>query len=211
MKTYTIIIALLLMGSSLFAQDRKITFGLRAGVNFQNLTGKSTTGTDLENDLLTGFHGGINAELPVGTDFYLQPGVLYSLKGAEFPSGGKVKISYVEIPVNLVYKPMLGKGSMLLGFGPYVAFGIGGKVEASNGTETDIVFNNEYDLTEMAPQYRGMDAGANILAGYEFSNKFSFQLNAQLGLLNIAPESNVSGDKSKLNNTGWGLSLGYRF
>ena len=103
MKTYTIIIALLLMGSSLFAQDRKITFGLRAGVNFQNLTGKSTTGTDLENDLLTGFHGGVNAELPVGTDFYLQPGVLYSLKGAEFPNGGKVKISYVEIPVRKWY------------------------------------------------------------------------------------------------------------
>ena len=199
------------MGSTLFAQDRKTTIGLRAGVNFQNLTGKSATGNDLDNDLLTGFHGGINAELPVGTDFYLQPGVLYSLKGAESPSGSKVKISYLEIPVNLVYKPMLGKGSMLLGFGPYVAFGIGGKVEASNGTETDIVFNNEYDLTEMAPQYRGMDAGANILAGYEFSNKFSFQLNAQLGLLNIVPESNVSGDKSKMNNTGWGLSLGYRF
>ena len=91
MKTYTILIAFLLMGSTLFAQDRKTTFSLRAGVNFQNLTGKSATGNDLENDLLTGFHGGINAELPVGTDFYLQPGVLYSLKEQNLPAEARLK------------------------------------------------------------------------------------------------------------------------
>jgi hypothetical protein len=54
------------------------------------------------------------------------------------------------------------------------------------------------------------DAGGNLLAGYEFANKLSFQLNAQLGLVNINPEISGS-DKTKYRNTGFGVSLGYRF
>lgn len=200
----------------LFAQEmtvtaNKTTFGLRAGVNFQTINGKDDAGDKLENDLLTGFHAGVNAEIPVGTGLYVQPGVLYTLKGAKNnDADGKVKISYLDVPVNLIYKPILGAGNMVLGFGPYVGFGIGGKVE-SQGTEQDIEFNNEY-TSSTAPQIRRMDAGANFLAGYEFANKVSFQLNAQLGLVDINPKMpNVSDDKTNWRNTGWGLSVGYRF
>jgi hypothetical protein len=35
---------------------------------------------------------------------------------------------------------------------------------------------------------RPMDAGANMLVGYEFGNRVSFQLNTQLGLTKINPE-----------------------
>ena len=59
---------------------------------------------------------------------------------------------------------------------------------------------------------RPMDAGANMLAGYEFGNKVSFQLNAQLGLTKINPEyEGSSNDNSSAKNTGFGFSLGYRF
>jgi hypothetical protein len=44
-----------------------------------------------------------------------------------------LKISYLELPLNFLYKPMLGKGHLLLGFGPYVAFGIGGKATYEGG------------------------------------------------------------------------------
>src|SRR6185436_6758989 len=59
------------------------SFGLRAGVNFQNINGKDESGDKLENDMLTGFNIGINAEIPVGVDFYFQPGLLYTVKGAK--------------------------------------------------------------------------------------------------------------------------------
>ena len=36
--------------------------------------------------------------------------------------------------------------------------------------------------------FKPFDAGANFVAGYEFSNRFSAQLNAQLGLVNINPK-----------------------
>lgn len=188
----------------------RTTFGVRAGVNFQNITGNDASDDELENDLATGFNVGINAEIPVGTGFYLQPGVLYSSKGANWSNGSKVKVNYLEVPVNFVYKPVLGTGNLLLGFGPYVAFGMGGRAEDANGNVADVVFNNERDLTEPDVQFRPIDAGGNLLAGYEFANKFSFQLNAQLGLVNINPE-NGANDRARWRNTGWGLSLGYRF
>ena len=85
------------------------TFGLRAGVNFQNLTGE-VGGNDLDYKLKTGFHIGVNAEVPIAPEFYLQPGVLFSTKGAKSDEGNvdsKVNISYVEIPINFLFKQWL--------------------------------------------------------------------------------------------------------
>jgi hypothetical protein len=129
--------------TTIFAQSMvrttdRASFGIRAGVNLQNINGKDAAGNDLKNDLLTGFNAGINAEVPIGDGFYVQPGVLYSTKGAEDANNNKIKLSYIEVPVNFVYKPILGSGNMLLGFGPYVGFGINGKLKAANGAETDI-------------------------------------------------------------------------
>lgn len=192
----------LLLANAINAQT---TFGIRAGVNFQNLNGKESDGDKVMGKLRTGFNAGVNAEIPVGDGFYLQPGLLYSLKGAKEKAGElpSVSISYLEVPINFIYKPDLGQGRMLLGFGPYVAYALGGKYEIGN-SETDIEFGSE------PGELKRFDAGANLLAGYEFANNFSFQLNAQLGLGNMV--NRVSGDNdSKLNNTGFGVSFGYRF
>jgi len=205
-----------IFATSIYAQSmvktvNKTTFGIRAGVNFQNINGKDAAENNLENDLTTGFHAGLNAEVPLGTGFYLQPGVLYSIKGAEFNNNAKVKLSYIEVPINFVYKPILGSGNMLLGFGPYAGFGIGGKIK-SGGSETDIDFGSSYNAANPATYFNSFDAGGNLLAGYEFANKMSFQLNAQLGLVNINKENEViTADKTRWRNTGFGASLGYRF
>jgi hypothetical protein len=190
-----------LFTTAIFAQS-KTTFGIRAGVNFQNLNGRDEDDDKLDNKLKTGFNAGVNAEIPVGIDFYLQPGVLFSTKGAKANEGDfKVNLSYVEIPVNFIYKPELGEGRMLLGFGPYAAFAVGGKTK---NPDTDIEFGDQPD------EWKRFDAGANLLAGYEFSNKLSFQLNAGLGLLRL--NNRLDGDeKSSIKNTGFGVSLGYRF
>jgi hypothetical protein len=60
--------------------------------------------------------------------------------------------------------------------------------------------------------YKAFDAGANLFAGYEMGNGLFFQLNTQLGLVNINPEDKrITDDKSAYKNTGFGLSVGYRF
>jgi Outer membrane protein beta-barrel domain len=200
------------------------SFGLRGGVNFQNINGKDNSNDKLKNDILTGFNVGINAEIPVATEFYFQPGLLFTTKGAKNKEdilgqtiNSTIKISYLELPLNFLYKPMLGKGHLLLGFGPYIAFGVGGKANyegAGLSRTEDVKFKNTVQLTDSRDvvYFKQLDAGANMLAGFEFGNRVSFQLNAQLGLVDINPKyEGVSNDKTTAKNTGFGLSLGYRF
>ncbi|MBD0296321.1 MAG: PorT family protein [Flavisolibacter sp.] len=222
MKTKFVALGILsLISTGLFAQTMKTTttagsttFGLRAGVNFQNINGKNASGAELKNSLMTGFHAGVNAEIPVGTGSYLQPGMLFSKKGTELKSTNeKVKLNYIEVPLNFIYKPALGTGNLLLGFGPYVGFGIGGKVERAGNNDGKITYTKTVNETPSltAGQYKSFDAGGNLLAGYQFANGVSFQLNTQLGLVNINPEyGGAANDQIRWRNTGFGLSLGYR-
>ncbi len=216
---------------SLFAQAQEVTvksggttFGIRAGVNFQNINGKDASDKKLTNDLIPGFNVGVNAEIPVAPEFYFQPGLLFSTKGAknsEVAAGQTIKstihISYVELPLNFLFKPTLGTGHLLLGFGPYIAFGVGGKAKyegAGTSVSRDIKFKKNVKTTdpEDVVYFKPLDAGASLLAGYQFSNKLSFQLNVQLGMLKINPTyEDESNDKSSAKNTGFGLSVGYRF
>lgn len=192
---------------------KKITFGVRAGVNFQNVTWDHIDGEGIDTKLKTGFHAGVNAEIPVGADFYVQPGILFSNKGAKIKqTDAKINTYYVEVPINFVYKPELGKGNLLLGVGPYIGIGLAGNVK--NGHDIDIEWANEISKDQYNSDFglKRLDAGGNLLAGYEFSNKLSFQLNAQLGLLDIHPKVNgVPKDDAKFKNVGFGISAGYRF
>lgn len=230
MKKRISLILVMALGS-LFSQAQQTvknsggtSFGLRAGVNFQNITGKDEDGNKLENDLLTGFNIGINAEIPLAPQFYFQPGLLFTTKGAKSEDlilgqtiKGKINISYVELPLNFLYKPMLGQGRLLMGFGPYVALGVGGKATYEGGGSSlseDIEFKKTVKLSDPDDVFyvRPMDAGANLLFGYQFANKVSVQLNAQLGLTKINPEyEGASNDRTEAKNTGFGISLGYRF
>jgi hypothetical protein len=100
-----------------------------------------------------------------------------------------------------------------------VAFGIGGNQKYESGTlanEQKIVFKSEitesefYDIENA--YFRRFDAGANIFFGYEIPMGVFLQLNAQLGLLKINPAHTWdTGDNTSYKNTGFGLSVGYRF
>lgn len=202
---------------------------IRGGVNFQNINGKDAIGGKLENELIPGFNVGIMAEAPLALQFFIQPGLLYSTKGAMNEDEilgqtftNKVSLGYLEVPLNFVFKPMLGNGHFILGFGPYVGFGLTGNNKvgiAGNDKDFDVVFQKTVDESDWDDDYydyygnyfKRLDAGANFLAGYEFAGGLSFQLNTQLGLLDINPEYQGVDDETKWNNTGFGLSLGYRF
>lgn len=209
-----------------FAQKddgKLVKFGIRAGVNFQKIYGDDFGGNKVENDFLTTYHAGITADLLVTPVFYLQPGLIYSLKGAKSESGGTkttIKTSYVELPINLLFKPELGSGRLLLGAGPYIAYGVGGQSKTKNGSvaiERDAEFKNTIsaaDYLNVKSYYvKPFDYGANALVGYELYNGFSIQVNGQLGLSKINPkiEGVTNTDKTNLKNLGVGVSLGYKF
>jgi hypothetical protein len=202
----------------------RTTFGVRAGINFQTINGKNANGNKLKYDLIPGFNAGVNVEIPIAPDFYVQPGLLFTTRGSKYDRTisnqtftQTVHLSYLEIPVNLVYKPLLGTGHLIAGIGPYVDFGVGGNVKyegAGAMTDQDVKFKNEITASDNDnyAYYRRVGAGANVLFGYEFANKLSFQLNAQLGLTDINPKDNSIADtEATAKHTGFGISAGYRF
>jgi hypothetical protein len=202
MKKTSIILTVFLFAFAL--AQAQTTFGIRAGVNLQNINGKSG-GNNLEYKITPGFNIGVNAEMGVAPDFYFQPGVLFTTKGANLDTqdNAKVSLSYIEVPLNLIYKPVLGTGKLIAGFGPYVAYGIGGKYKDDNG-EDDINFGSDAEEDDLKP----LDMGANLLFGYELASKLSVQMNVQLGLLNLVPDGDSD---NSMKNTGFGVSFGYRF
>lgn len=228
MKTRLISFVLILVLSAPLAiaqstDKGKTSFAILGGVNLQNLTGKDNSGNKLTNDMLLGYHGGVNIQIPIAPEFYFQPGLLFTTKGAKNTYGsltGTYKLYYIELPLNLVYKGALGNGFVMVGFGPYVGYGIGGKASIESGSatiENDIVFKNIVETGDplLVAYVKAFDAGGNIFAGFEMAGGLFFQLNTQFGMLKINPEDNrvlaVYSDKLSVKNTGFGLSLGYRF
>jgi len=218
MKTKLVNSIFLLLFATLISAQ--ISVGVQGGVNFQNLNGKSADGDALENTMIPGFNAGLNIQIPVAPEFYFQPGILYSTKGAQHQGTlltTTTKLSYIELPLNFVYKGSLGSGFVLLGVGPYVAYGINGKVITEGGSvslDSPVKFQNNVELGDspLVPYYKALDAGGNIFIGYELAGGIFAQLNAQLGMLDIHPEYAISiNDKSVIKNTGFGVSLGYRF
>ena len=222
-KSVSIILLLLLSASFAFAQgtdNPKTSFAILGGINFQNLNGDDMSGDKHENDMIIGYHGGINIQVPVAPEFYFQPGLMLSTKGAKNTDGALTstyKLSYIEMPLNFVYKAWLGNGYFMLGFGPYLAYGIGGKATLEGGSvsvSSDIEFKSTVDDGDplTVAYFKPFDAGANLFFGYELASGMFVQLDTQLGLVKINPDDNrFSNDQSSVKNTGYGISLGYRF
>jgi len=175
----------------------------RAGVNFTNLNGK-VMGNKIDGKLKTGFHAGLDAAIPLAPEFYLQPGVLYSVKGAKAENGDmKTNLSYIEVPISFAYKPQLGDGRLILAVGPYVGYAISGKVK-----DAPILGDYDIDFGNDAGDTKRFDFGGNINFGYEFTRNLFAQINAQLGMANLQAKGNSD---NSMKNTGFGLSIGYRF
>ena len=213
-----LLFAAVLMSTAAFSQG----FGVRAGVNMQNINGKDVDGDNLKNDMIIGFSAGVNYEIGIAEGFYLQPGLNFATKGSKIDADyikGTANLSYLELPIHLVYKPELGTGKIIVGFGPYLGYGIMGKFKPEGMDDVDITFKGDIsasELMEMATYQefyaKGFDAGADIFFGYEFPFKLSVQFNAQLGLLSMSPSyEGDDNDDSAMKNTGFGLSFGYRF
>lgn len=81
--------------------------------------------------------------------------------------------------------------------------------------DSDIEFTNTIEADAEPKVYlKAFDAGGNIFAGYEMQSGLFFRLNTQLGMLNLQPENKKLEDSEEtgiIKNTGFGVSLGYRF
>jgi len=200
------------------AQAQGVSFGLRGGFDLQNINGKDYG--ILENSLVPRFNAGLVLEIPVAPDFFFQPGLLYSTKGAKTDKlfglenlAINYTLGYIELPLSFLYKPVLGNGRFFLGFGPYLGYGITGKAKYklnSISYNEDIDFTSEYNGSLQLNKFKPFDFGANVFFGYELAGGLSFQINTQLGLVEINAENTSNSTEASFKNAGFGISLGYR-
>lgn len=237
MKKQTIIYRGLMLTLAIMASNllmAQVEVGLRAGLNLSNIHWKDDNGQTVTGvRTLPGFHAGVTFDIPVAPDFYIQPGALFTTKGGElretasefywdepYYSGDYTRLNayYLEVPFNFIFKPQVGMGRLMVGAGPYVAYGIGGKYkDYYDGTTTidKLEFLKDWDdqssNVDIQPYGKPLDFGLNVLGGYEFNNRFSVQLNGGIGLANIEPNDSGSKPNGSMRNSTVGISVGYKF
>lgn len=100
----SIVIASLVSFSSLI-HAQGIGVGIKAGANFAN-----QSITDISTDSKTGFHGGAYVVLAFSEKWAIQPELLYSSQGSEWPDLTTTTITsefnYMSIPILLRWKPI---------------------------------------------------------------------------------------------------------
>ncbi len=223
------LMATTLLHFSTQAQKKKTTFAILTGVNFNKIVGKDYDGDKIaDQELNFGYHPGFNVDIPVFSNFSLQAGLQFTAKGSKRNGEdffgkytGSIKTYYVEMPVKIVFKPQVGKGNLLLGIGPDVAYGIAGnwKFDYAGGSQNDesgkIKFKNTRPSNPNPDEdfLKPIDVSISILIGYQFANNLFLNMDGQLGLTKINPKDSPvdPDDKTNWKNVGFGFTVGYRF
>lgn len=179
------------------ASNDKIKFGIKAGVAIANAKVEYNSTTTPGNGKPTsklGAIAGVFARLAFGNKACFQPELLMVGKGMKENNQSysyRNDLTYLELPLNILYKTSGSKGSFFIGGGPAPAFYIG-----------ENVFSSGYQSVKK------FDVGINFLAGYELPIGFSINMHYTHGL------TNISSDKTfipVIKNRCLGLTIGYVF
>jgi len=181
------------------ASQAQLKLGIKAGAGLSNQRINVTEGSIYSSENFKGYHAGIISDLHLGGNFYLQPQVLFSQKGVTLlhtnGHDAQLKMSYLEVPVNLLYKFNLPCGKIFLGAGGAFSYAVAGK-QTIDGQKTNL-YKGDKD-------WKREDISLTFTAGFEFNNGLFASVNSQKGLLNT---SNVSGVSAK--NESLSVSVGY--
>ena len=183
-KVSILFIMALLISTGAYAQFSR--FGVKAGVNFSNMTVDNSD----DRTLKTGFHAGAFGRMGISEFFSLQPELLYSTKGftnaydvALAEGEAKFNLNYIEIPVNVVYHLAEDFSFQL---GPYVGYLASANVSTSNSILDFFQIDTNDDINR--DNFKSFDFG--ITAGLDFTLDpviIGFKYN--LGLVNVAKDN----------------------
>jgi Outer membrane protein beta-barrel domain len=193
-------------------QDKPVTFGVKAGVAFPDLS-FSALGTSVSLDAKTTFYVGGVADIKVLDMFSVQPGLTFMSKGTKSGAAfsgeegsaidGSINTSYLELPVNLIVNFNTGTGKFFVGAGPYAAYALSGNGKAG-GVKEDMPFGSNDG------EFKRMDFGLNFLAGYQLTNGLNIHAGYGLGLGKILNDKS-SGINLATKNKVFSVGLGFMF
>ncbi|MCB2375999.1 PorT family protein [Hymenobacter sp. BT635] len=217
------LLAAALMVAGATSAQAQVTFGPRVGLNVANIATDLPGSIEIDTKTIFAPQVGLTLNAQFG-NLSVQPSLLFSQKGYkleeeedDYSFKATTRLSYAEIPVNLVYTTGGTEGFQVFA-GPYVGFGIGGKSkfeEDDNGEkssgEADIKFASKEGDAEKTEYVRALDFGLNAGVGYK-AGPIQAQLGYGLGLSNLVPNDEDDKDPEfEFKNRVFTLSISYFF
>jgi hypothetical protein len=173
------------------SDENKVRFGIKAGLNISNMYTKDVQ----DENMITGFNGGLFLKVPVTPNFAIQPELLYTMKGSEltynsFISGkASFSLNYVEMPVLAVIN--LTKIVNIYG-GVYIANLT--SVVVKNKSNVDLFnFENELKKSDFEMYDWGLVGGA----GLDF-NRVSLGIRYEYGMKPVGKERSFLGQTYRI-------------
>lgn len=208
MKKIAFMLAAVCLATAAFAQT---SFGIKAGPNFSSYSVK-TGGTKETGKIIAGLSGGVYATVPIARKFNIQPSLMYAGKGGkgkEFDT--KVRLNYLTLPVIVLFKPGMsgGSGSWMVGAGPYIGYGLSGKITRGvNDSTSAFAYSSDPFKKQGAADalLRRFDLGGDVELGYETAYGFNISLNGAFGVNNIMNHGNSD---NFMHNTSFSIMIGY--
>jgi len=205
--------------SSFFSIDKVdggVRFGIRAGVNFANMS-FSNGDYSASPGSRTTFHVGVVADIPLVESFYIQSGLFLQNKGykvevdyedSEYYNKETMiaKPMYLEIPVLASYRYNFNDATQLqINFGPYFGYGIGGKFKSEY--EDEGYQESEEEDCFQDGELKRFNCGLQVGAGITFASHIYLGIAYQFGLSNISDD----GGDLKVKDKNLMVSVGYTF
>jgi len=200
MKKIASILALVFLTIVSSAQSLiPIKYGIKAGLNFSSLNISSIEGVHpTDNSSQMGIAAGFIVHIPLSDEWFINPEVLYSQKGAsfnyafthdyelnqrdEYKTTNQLTLSYVELNPTISYK---ATDKLALNFGPSVALLIGEKYDYTQNPARNIT-NTTNILTDGLVETASLDVGLNLGISYFFTEHFFVDTRVYTGFLEVA-------------------------
>ena len=162
-----------------------------------------------------GFQFGGVVDLPITNGFYVQPGLLFTTRGAKEEIGGykeKLRPMYLQIPVLGSFRADVSQSvNVQVNVGPHFAFGLGGKEVYDDGeTTVKSPFFGKSTDDEGHFGAKRFDFGLTFGAGVTFKEHYYVGIAYDLGLVNMAIEDEW-GKEAKFHNRNFSIQIGYNF
>ena len=175
MKRLPILIVLFFSGLNLAAQG--LDFGVKAGVNFANITDAS----GLSNQ--TGFVGGVFLGATFSEKIGIQGELLYSQQGADFDLG-EFDLDYINVPILLRY--FLVKG-LNLQAGPQFGILVNDDARTLLGEVINDIGTNNFDVSGVVGVGYDLPLGIRVSGRYQFGfNDVSDQVSGKNSVVTLA-------------------------
>lgn len=233
------VFVILLSAAEIKAQEKKVSFGIRAGAN---LSGQCVNFSEIYSDTYesnvswkVGFLAGAVLDLKVGKGFVVQPGVFAKYQAYDYLStsiknlGGYMRIlkgdaNYYtfQIPLLVSYRVNMSSLEWQIDAGPYVAFGVGGN---NNIESTELILGDTGSSTKTYKYKHGFydksdgvvvgnetfDCGLKLGTGLNIKSKYYVGVHYNLGLINAGKNHDGFKSAPRVKNHSVDFSIGYNF